>query len=737
MLRLRVALVAALLLLALPAGAQPVFHYSWGHASPQGNTVFGYAFSDAQNGWAVCGGGGVLATTDGGESWQLIATLPGEPHLYDVRLRGDGALLAVGEGAALYLSTDGGLTWSPVANSAPGALRDLTAVPGGGLSACGEQGALLLSSDGGFTWSDIGPGGVDALRYHAWTSAQDCFVVTDDGALRTPDAGATWITLVSNRPFGMNDVFFTDATHGYLVEDFTTFTSVDGGLSWTEHFNPTPPLYRYRHLALSPTHWLLAVAIEGGELWETTDAGVTWTQHVNRNVRGFPSLYQAPGGRVFFGSDAGDLYYTDDLGQTVVNAADNQTDDTPYADMNFFMRRPDGTLFAANQPTSASDPQGWLRSDDGGYHWAALVDPPNFRWASDGKFFDSDHGVVGSYQNIAWTDNGGDTWQETLLPGDNRVSRFALPAADRYFVSTWTAAGGGGIFRSDDGGQTWSPVTGGLPASFSAGGLAFADAQHGWVSFRQGSIGRMYRTVDGGDTWSPVAAAGLGDFVDDLYWVDNLVGLAAGRTLDCTGIFRTVDGGENWTQVNPNRANRLVFRDPMHGAGLFGYYEPLRFTDDGGQTWHAVQPPFDNGLPTLGDGYTHAAAPTAEGWVFGGGNNRIIVAVDETLTAVPPSAAGATPGPAARIDGSFPNPFNPSTLLRVRALRDGVARLAIHDATGRQLRVLLDARLEAGETRELRWDGRDAAGHALASGLYLARLESDGAVDGKKLLLLK
>ncbi|MCB1162870.1 hypothetical protein KDL67_09315, partial [bacterium] len=72
-----------------------------------------------------------------------------------------------------------------------------------------------------------------------------------------------------------------------------------------------------------------------------------------------------------------------------------------------------------------------------------------------------------------------------------------------------------------------------------------------------------------------------------------------------------------------------------------------------------------------------------------------------------------------------------------RALRDGVARLAIHDATGRQLRVLLDARLEAGETRELRWDGRDTAGHALASGLYLARLESDGGVDGKKLLLLK
>ena len=63
--------LCALLALAPAARALPDFSYEWGHPWPQGDTVYGFAFADAQHGWAVCGGGTVLATTDGGESWSL------------------------------------------------------------------------------------------------------------------------------------------------------------------------------------------------------------------------------------------------------------------------------------------------------------------------------------------------------------------------------------------------------------------------------------------------------------------------------------------------------------------------------------------------------------------------------------------------------------------------------------------------------------------------------------------
>lgn len=737
-------LVALLLLglLALSASAavaQPVLDFEWGHPWPQGDTVFGFAFADAATGWAVCGGGAVLATTDGGESWAVRSMVPGNPHLYDLLLRADGALLAVGESPALFLSTDGGFTWSTPAHAAPGKLVDLARLPGGGISAVGDAGALLLSADGGFTWSTLSLPTGHALRHHCWTSDQVCMVASDDGAWRTPDAGGTWVQPVSGVAFGINEVYFTDAMTGYLVEDFATWTTTNGGLNWTEHFNPTPPLYRYRTLPLSATHWLVSVAIEGGEFWETTDAGLNWTQHLYRGVLGFPSLYQAPGGRVFFGSDAGDLYYTDDNGATITNAAINLTDAGPNPPMNFLMARPDGVVFAANQPSQWQDPQAWLRSEDGGRHWAALADPPSFRWAQDGGFFDNTKGLVGSYADIAYTADGGATWLETALPGEHRVWRFALPAANRFFVSTWTSAGGGGLFRSTDGGATWTPLagTGGLPTAFFGAGLAFLDSQQGWLSCRQGAVPKLFKTVDGGTTWTPVAAAGLGDFVDDLHWFDAQTGLAAGRSANCPGVYRTTTGGASWTQVDPELASRFAFRDALHGATVFGYSGSPRFTEDGGLSWQPLAAPFDAGLPHHAGSYVFAVLPTAEGWLFGGQNGRLLLGVDETITAAPPVAAGAAAGPAARLLGAHPNPFNPSTRLALRAERAGRVRLALHDASGRRLRILLEAELAAGETRNVTWDGRDEAGRALPTGVYLARLESEGGAEGRKLLLLK
>lgn len=729
------AIVLLWLCLALPVLAQPELAYEWGHPGPQGNTVFGFAFADASTGWAVCGGGGVLRTVDGGESWELLAVLPGAPHLYDLILRADGALLAVGEGAALFLSTDGGANWSAPAHAAPAGLRDLAALPGGGLSAVGEQGALLLSSDGGFTWTASGPPTADNLRQHCWTSDQDVFAVTDDGAWRSDDAGASWVQIVSGLFFGMNQVFFLDAQHGYLVEDFATWSTTDGGLTWTEHFDPTPPLYRFRTLPLSDTHWLLVTDIEGGELWESEDGGVTWTQHFFQPVMGYPCLVEAPGGRVFFGSDIGDLYYTDDFGATLHNAALNLAADAPMAGMDALIARPDGVLFAANKPSIGSQPQGWLRSDDGGRHWTAPADAPDFRWVADGAFLDEARGVVGSYGMVARTADGGETWQEALLPGDHRVHRFALPAADRFFVSTWTDTGGGGLLRSADGGATWTPVGGGLPTSLSGGGLDFVDAQRGWFSGLDGGQRRLYRTLDGGETWSLLPASGLIGSADDLHWLDAQTGLAAVRTGSVPGVYRSEDGGATWILVSEGAAARLAFRGALEGFATRSWYSAPRYTADAGVSWQEFRPPFDGGLPWLEDGNVHGIIATQEGWLFGGDRNRLLLGVDETLTAAP---TGATPpGLAARIVGGHPNPFNPSTVLTVRAEQAGRLRLTLHDARGRRVRTLFAGALHAEETRELRWDGRDDTGRTLPSGLYLARLAGAGQADALKLMLLK
>jgi hypothetical protein len=80
---------------------------------------------------------------------------------------------------------------------------------------------------------------------------------------------------------------------------------------------------------------------------------------------------------------------------------------------------------------------------------------------------------------------------------------------------------------------------------------------------------------------------------------------------------------------------------------------------------------------------------------------------------------------------AFPNPFNPSTTLSFTLPQTGSVRLAVYDILGREVKLLQEGIVEAGEYA-VTFDGSD-----LSSGIYFARLESTGMVKTQKLLLLK
>jgi len=83
-----------------------------------------------------------------------------------------------------------------------------------------------------------------------------------------------------------------------------------------------------------------------------------------------------------------------------------------------------------------------------------------------------------------------------------------------------------------------------------------------------------------------------------------------------------------------------------------------------------------------------------------------------------------------------PNPFNPLTTLSFALPSDGRARLAVFDPEGRLVRVLVDGPLAAGQ-HSTTWDGRDGAGRAMGSGIYLARLETGAGAGTVKLQLVR
>jgi hypothetical protein len=111
--------------------------------------------------------------------------------------------------------------------------------------------------------------------------------------------------------------------------------------------------------------------------------------------------------------------------------------------------------------------------------------------------------------------------------------------------------------------------------------------------------------------------------------------------------------------------------------------------------------------------------------------NESAEAVLDALTAV----AGA-PHTGLRLDPNLPNPFNPSTTLRFSLPADGRVSLRVYDVRGALVRELVDATLARGDHRTT-WDGRDAAGRALASGSYFARIAAGGRIMTTRMLLVR
>ena len=83
-----------------------------------------------------------------------------------------------------------------------------------------------------------------------------------------------------------------------------------------------------------------------------------------------------------------------------------------------------------------------------------------------------------------------------------------------------------------------------------------------------------------------------------------------------------------------------------------------------------------------------------------------------------------------------PNPFNSQTVLSYFLPAAGPVRLDVFTLTGQRVAVLHQGPQQAGYHR-LRWNGRDDAGHPVASGIYLYRLVTTESVLTRKLTLLR
>ncbi len=149
------------------------------------------------------------------------------------------------------------------------------------------------------------------------------------------------------------------------------------------------------------------------------------------------------------------------------------------------------------------------------------------------------------------------------------------------------------------------------------------------------------------------------------------------------------------------------------GTGSLIEVEALVLLGDAIESPIHLQPGFDftsgsASVQTLADGVFHLV-----GYCMGGGSRLVRVA----------GAYG--------LQQNRPNPFNPETEIVYELAQDGPTRLAVHDALGREVAVLVDAMQTAG-----RHSVHFTAGN-LASGVYLYRLISGPFSDTRRMVLVR
>jgi photosystem II stability/assembly factor-like uncharacterized protein len=158
--------------------------------------------------------------------------------------------------------------------------------------------------------------------------------------------------------------------------------------------------------------------------------------------------------------------------------------------------------------------------------------------------------------------------------GPDRGGRsIAVAGSDKRPNEYFFGAVGGGVWKTDDFGHTWAPVSDEFFKSSSVGALAVAPsnpdvvyAGMGESCFRGNIIqgDGVYRTTDAGKTWTH---AGLGNTETiskirvhpanpDIAWA-AVLGHAYGSNED-RGVFKTTDGGQTWTKT--------LFKDSKTGA---------------------------------------------------------------------------------------------------------------------------------------------------------------------------
>jgi len=332
---------------------------------------------------------------------------------------------------------------------------------------------------------------------------------------------------------------------------------------------------------------------------------------------------------------------------------------------------------------------GVFKTTNGGITWDPVFDDQPNSTIGDVTVDPSDPSIVwvgtgeaNNRQSSSWgngvykSTDAGKTWKHVGLDGSMHIGRIVVSPADPNIVyvaaggSLWGASKERGVYKTTDGGKTWSNVlfvnedTGATDIAMdpnSPGTLIAAMYQRRRTVFGYNGSGPgsgMYKTTDGGATWkklekglpwdpdakkpavadkdkepAPEAVKEIGRIGVNFYRRNSNVVYALIEHAN-GGIFRSDDQGETWTrasETNPRGGYySQVVIDPNNDQRLWVHGANMYFSEDGGKTfktnlvqrihgdYHAmwIDPRDSNHMIAGSDGGIHISRDRGKTWDF-------------------------------------------------------------------------------------------------------------------------
>ena len=473
---------------------------------------------------------GLRLTLDGGRTWADVAGVPpglaaaqgGYPGITGIVFdKSAGAvagktatIFAASYGHGVFRSTDAGATWTPLAGGPSEVSHGKTAADGA-YYAVGDEGASLWRFDRS-GWTNVTPGGAAGAK-GTWATvipdpfdAARLFLAREGGALVVSvDRGANWTNASSVRRVAKDVPWLAWTQETYMSVGDMAFDPAKPGALW---------------FAEGIGVWRASVPSVGVDIGAVTFT--SQTAGIEQLVAN--QIVVPPGGAPLVASWDRPVFRIEDKARYPSSHGPDNAHaivmgwalDYAPADPKFIA----GIFDWSGVETSGS-------STDGGRTWAKFASYP-------AAMHDNKIGgaiAVSTPANIVWlpsnkaesfyTQDGGATWAPVALPNGPRKDGWSdayylnrhVVAADRLLAGRFYLYNSvDGLYRTDDGGATWTLAHRGeiAPNSNFNASLRAAPGQAGHLFFTSGPQGGpddphpaqnpFMRSTDGGATWTAV-----------------------------------------------------------------------------------------------------------------------------------------------------------------------------------------------------------------------------------------